>query len=342
MNKFKSSFLVAAAAFNAAASLVLTGCDVQTTTTTTGSSGTVITKNGNVIFSSMHGGSSGEAKFTATDSRSASAGASPRVTITNDVGSIAVSAGAPGSMVLVRAIKHAVAQADLAKLVLVVTQTESGVDVRLKEPSPAIDNLYADLEIVVPAGASVDETAVSGSIKTAGISVVVAENSNGDITLQHIGGSVKAQTVSGSVTVSGGGAGPLNLSSSNGSIVVEAGNYRQAISASTVNGSINIQGSLPSLTLQTTNGYIDVVSSSPLSGTNTMSAVSGGISVAVPRSSKLTVDAQTTTGSIDNDFGLTVTPDAQPTRLRGVINSGGAGATLSMSSSNGSIDLKAN
>ncbi len=276
-----------------------------------------------------------------------------------------------------RAIKHAAAQADLAKLVLVVTQTGSGVDVRLKEPSPVIDDLYADLAIVVPAGAFVNETAVSGSIKTAGISGVSAENSNGDITLQHIGGSVQAQNVTGkitvsdvaacrlsssngdiniaecrgsvraqattgSVTVSSGGAGPLDLSSSNGSIVVEAGNYRQAISASTVTGSINIQGRLPSLTLQTTNGDIDVVSSSPLSGTNTLSAVSGGISVAVPRSSKLSVDAQTTNGSIDNDFGLPVTPDAQPTSMRGTINSGGAGATLSMNSSNGSIDLKAN
>ena len=133
----------------------------------------------------MHGGS---AQFTATDFRSVSAGVSPRITITNDVGDILVSAGAIGSIIQVRAIKHAAAQADLAKLTLVVTQTGSGVDVRLKQPSPAINNLYADLVLVVPSGARVTEADVSGEIKTAGIGGVEAEDSSGDIILQKIGG----------------------------------------------------------------------------------------------------------------------------------------------------------
>ena len=70
-----------------------------------------------------------------------------------------------------------------------------------------------------------------------------------------------------------------------------------------------------------------------------LETTNGRISVAVPRSIAVRVDASTTNGSIKTDLPVTTT-EFSHTSLRGTIN-GGSGAELRLRTTNGSIEIAA-
>jgi DUF4097 and DUF4098 domain-containing protein YvlB len=259
---------------------------------------------------------SAKAKFTAVESRSIATGSAPQVVIDNGNGQISVTASA-GSAVEVKATKHAAAAADLAKLVVSVDETGNVVHVRVDQPSPPIDNLWADLDVSVPAGASVQESTDDGDIKARGVSgTVTATTGNGDVALNGCTGHADAKTSSGQIIIDGAespraesGNGDISFTNTRGTswartdsgqIVVKAAEGN--LDAESGNGDVQVSGFDGPVTGHTSSGSIRIKDGDGLLGLNTGNGdirVDGGDHSAG-------VDADTESGSVHLDGPLSM------------------------------------
>ena len=132
-----------------------------------------------------------------------------------------------------------------------------------------------------------------------------------------------------------------------------------AVSASTVNGNVNIESVDGRIEAKTTNGQIRISeagSSASASTTNgsiraefsmltdfedmSFRATNGGITVYLPKDLPCTVRASTVNGAVSSDFPITIAGSSRRSkkRLEGDIN--GGGAELSLRTVNGSIALR--
>jgi hypothetical protein len=127
------------------------------------------------------------------------------------------------------------------------------------------------------------------------------------------------RTVNGDVTARGLTA-PAETHSVNGSVTVETTSWAEA---TTVNGSIDAR-----LGRASWNGDLE------------FSTVNGSITIDLPDSPDLEVDASTVNGSMNTDFPLTVRGRWGPRRMSGTIGQGGR--SLSLSSVNGNMSLRRN
>ncbi len=125
------------------------------------------------------------------------------------------------------------------------------------------------------------------------------------------------RVVNGGVTARGLTA-PALAQSANGSIEVETSSWAEA---STVNGSITAR-----------------IGATGWSGDLDFETVNGAITVELPGDASLEVDASTVNGSMNTDFPLTVRGRWGPRRMSGTVGQGGR--TLSMSSVNGTMNLR--
>lgn len=126
----------------------------------------------------------------------------------------------------------------------------------------------------------------------------------------------QGRTVNGNVTATNLAA-DAEVSTVNGSVDVSTGGRAEA---STVNGNVRARlGQLGSGDLQFT-------------------TVNGSVNVTVPANAALDVDASTVTGDISTDFDMTVNGRFGPRSMHGKV--GGGGRKLSMSTVNGSIELR--
>ena len=133
----------------------------------------------------------------------------------------------------------------------------------------------------------------------------VGKTVNGDVEASELGGSIRAQTVNGAITISTAGA----------------------AEATTVNGSITA-----------TLGSVD------WEGEVEFSTVNGSVTVYLPDDVSAEVRAETVSGHIDSDFPLTVRGRFGGRRMRGTIGDGGdggdGGRELHLKTVNGSIRLR--
>jgi hypothetical protein len=125
------------------------------------------------------------------------------------------------------------------------------------------------------------------------------------------------RTVNGEVTARGLTA-PAEGHSVNGSVTVETTSWAEA---TTVNGSIDVR-----LGRAAWNGDLE------------FSTVNGSITIDLPDSPDLEVDASTVNGSMNTDFPLTIRGRWGPRRMSGTIGQGGR--SLSLSSVNGNMSLR--
>jgi hypothetical protein len=125
------------------------------------------------------------------------------------------------------------------------------------------------------------------------------------------------RTVNGDVTARGLTA-PGEARSVNGSITLETTSWGEA---STVNGSIDAR-----LGRASWNGELE------------FSTVNGGITIDLPDSPDVEVDASTVNGSMNTDFPLTIRGRWGPRRMSGTIGQGGR--SLSLNSVNGNMSLR--
>lgn len=108
--------------------------------------------------------------------------------------------------------------------------------------------------------------------------------------------------------------------------------------AYTVNGSINVETTAWA-SASTVNGSISArMGRADWAGEAEFSTVNGGITLTLPEDASAQVDASTVNGSLTTDFPLTVRGKWGPKRISGTIGRGGR--TLSLSTVNGSLELR--
>ncbi len=128
----------------------------------------------------------------------------------------------------------------------------------------------------------------------------------------------------------------VDASSVNGSVSVDGAT--SDVVARTVNGGIEARSTTGSVSARTTNGSINV-RAAKLDGSRTeYSTVNGSITVELPTGINADVDMRTVNGHVSSDFPLTVEGTISARRLRAKLGEGGP--TLRFSTVNGSIRLR--
>ena len=149
----------------------------------------------------------------------------------------------------------------------------------------------------------------------------------------------RVQTSNGSIDVSNVAA-PARLTTSNGA--VRADNVQGGLEASTSNGSIRAvatgMDSGRSLRLSTSNGSVELTVDKLGVGGAVVHTSNGSITVNLPESASVDVEASTSNARITNEFETSFRGQASKRRLEGAIGSGGP--KLDLSTSNGGIRLR--
>ena len=163
----------------------------------------------------------------------------------------------------------------------------------------------SELEIRIPQSSSLDVRTVSAAIKAEEVNGRQWLSSvSGDVTSDGYGSDLEAETVSGSVEVSGAGQqAVLTLKSVSGNIYAEDVNGE--LEAGSVSGRIEVDGGmLDRARLGTTSGRISVDGGLSSGGRYDLTTTSGRIIVNLDHDEDLDVDAQSFSGRIENCFGV--------------------------------------
>ncbi len=222
--------------------------------------------------------------------------------VDSDGGNVDVKAGQAG-LVMVEAERHAATDEAARSLPVEVKLDGGTLHVRFRRgPTERQQNESVDFHITLPAD-----------------SPIAASTGGGAVSIRGATGGLDVKTGGGSIRVEGA---------------------RGNIQASTGGGAIEMTGISGTVDVNTGGGGIHVAASA-LSGRNRMSTGGGGITVAIPKDSKLSVDASTGGGGAHNDFGLPTEGDkwGPPRGFHGKIGDG-SGGTLEMNTGGGGISLE--
>lgn len=174
----------------------------------------------------------------------------------------------------------------------------------------------ADVEMDVPAGATVQVQTRDGDIVIAGVSGAYAGSQNGDITIERATKLVEAGSVGGSIVLKDS-TGRINLSSAGGG--VEASNIRAAsdedtFDVGTVSGDIQLDRiSNPKVTAKTVNGTMTMIGPLAKSGWYGFTNMTGDIVLAMPHDASFKLNAKVSDKhDIVSDFNLKYLSDATP------------------------------
>src|SRR5262249_48604123 len=133
----------------------------------------------------------------------------------------------------------------------------------------------------VPPGALLDLRTDNGAVQlTAGTGEVRVRTSNGAIRVKDSKGSLRLTTANGAIAVTGA-RGPVDLKTLNGSITLQG--EKVVVKAHTSNSGIRFTGVLAD-------------------GKHSFSTNNGTIVLTLPANAKFQMDAETTNGTIVNDF----------------------------------------
>ena len=163
----------------------------------------------------------------------------------------------------------------------------------------------SELSIRIPAHSSLDIRTVSASIRTDGVTGRQWLNSvSGDVTSEVFSSDVEAETVSGSVDVTGSDERTvLALKTVSGNI--DATDVSGELEAGSVSGRIEVDaGMLERARLGTTSGRITIDGGLASGGRYDLSTTSGRVTVNLDHDADLDLDAQSFSGRIDNCFGV--------------------------------------
>jgi DUF4097 and DUF4098 domain-containing protein YvlB len=170
--------------------------------------------------------------------------------------------------------------------------------------------------VVRRSGARVKASTGSGSITAEAISGELdASSGSGSISGTGIGGAIRAHTSSGGIEITQTATGDVDASSSSGSVRVRGVNG--GVRASTSSGGLNIEGQM--------------------AREWRLSSSSGHVTIDVPGTQGLEVDAHSNSGSISVDFPVAVTGQVGKRSLRG--SARGGGPLLYVRTSSGGISI---
>lgn len=197
------------------------------------------------------------------------------------------------------------------------------------------------LVIKVPAGASLDLSAVSAnidvtgmrgsasleaesvsgevSVKASSVEKLEVASVSGDVEFEGESAHVDAESVSGDLRISGV-SGEVSVETVSGSAIVRAGTVSE-FEAASVSGDIDFEGAVAA------GGRVDVES------------MSGDVSLTLPAASSGRVSAETFSGDLSNEFGLPVEDEEGPgSTMHGKIGDGSA--SIEIESFSGDVELR--
>ncbi len=285
----------------------------------------------------------------ATDpfSRGFPVGKGATLMIANSGGNVQVSA-ATGERIEVEAMKHAwapdaeQAKQRLADAVIEVYATGNRVEVRVEHRARR-DGRGIDVEfnVKVPADTTVDLRTVSGDMRVTNVKGEVrVQGVSGNLALEGTSRLAAVKTVSGSITITNGGAdAQLSLSTVNGDLLVQTLTTR-ALDVNTVNGDVRISGwSGDRAHIRTLDGDLDLETSMVKGGRYEIESHSGSINLSLPEQPGFELEAHTFSGRIRIDFpvkseGPIRDTDRGPRSVRGTYGDGSSSLRLQTFSGN--------
>lgn len=175
-------------------------------------------------------------------------------------------------------------------------------------------------------------------ISSSQAAAAAAKSNNGTLRLAKlaISGNISAQSDFGTLVLTGVDAGSYNLTTRNGKISLDGAHG--AIKAHSDMGDVSVSNAQnATLDLSSNNGAVSF-SGTLGAGPHTLSSDFGHIQLTLPADSALNADLQTSFGKISSDFKLTTQGAPDDNHWVGTIN--GGGATLTIKTDNGNIDLQ--
>ena len=168
---------------------------------------------------------------------------------------------------------------------------------------------FANVEMEVPAGATVQVQTRDGDISISGVAAAYAGSQNGDITIERATKLVEAGSVGGSIILKDS-SGRVNLSSAGGG--VEAVNIRavtpeDTFEVGTVSGDIQLNRvSTPKVSAKTVNGTVTMSGPLAKSGSYGFTNMAGDLVLEMPHDASFQLIAKVSEKqSIHSDFKLT-------------------------------------
>jgi DUF4097 and DUF4098 domain-containing protein YvlB len=230
-------------------------------------------------------------------------GNAPQVIVETFNGSIDVSSGKSGQVIVevtkrASGVDQSAAHANLEAIEVSMIQKGNTIHVSAHQAA-SFGNLGASAVISVPPSAHVE-----------------LRSSHGRIICEAIGGGVKAATSNGSLEVVDG-TGPLDLATTNGRIEIAATDA--AVDARTSNGRISFRGSLAK-------------------GDHQLKTSNGSIMIALPAKSEFRFNGSTSNDRIRCAFPIKTEGKKRRSRLAGTVGDNPE-IEISASTSNGSIEV---
>jgi hypothetical protein len=174
------------------------------------------------------------------------------------------------------------------------------VDVMVRDKNshanPKLDCLaIADVEMDVPAGATVQVQTRDGDINISGVAAAYAGSQNGDISIEGATKLAEAGSVGGSISLTDS-SGRVNLSSAGGGVEVtnvRASSPEDTFDVGTVSGDIQLEGiTNPKVMAKTVSGTLTMSGALVKSGYYSFTNVTGEIVLALPANASFRLNAK--------------------------------------------------
>ena len=206
---------------------------------------------------------------------------------------------------------------DFANMNTTVDATADHVSISENAVSNCV-NCGFSYELRVPTGAHVTVSTASGDVDIRGIAGPVhVDASSGDLEIHEIGGQVYAKTQSGDINIS---------------------NVASSVAAYDSSGDIDAKGLTSDAALVTDSGSVDAAFDRFTSVHQVrIKSASGDVSITVPRGAGFTIDASTSSGSMDSNLQLPIHERDSGATVHAQVGSGGAAVQLDTAS--GDIDV---
>jgi DUF4097 and DUF4098 domain-containing protein YvlB len=227
------------------------------------------------------------------------------------------------------------ARDQLAKATVEMNERAGRVEVRTAYSSRSV-RVSVDYTVTAPAGTSVVLRTMSGAIAVTGIrGEVRAEALSGDVTLTDTPSVSLAKTMSGNVEVSGVSTeSELRVSSLSGDVTVRSTKAR-SVDADSTSGDVTLTDVTSGrVTGKALSGAVSFTGTVAKGGRYQFQSQSGDVSLTLVATSGFELDASTFNGTVRSDFPLTLSA-GQPVggksplkSIRGVFGDGGAQLTI--------------
>jgi hypothetical protein len=180
--------------------------------------------------------------------------------------------------------------------------------------NPRVDcQAVADVEMEMPAGATVQVQTRDGDINIAGVAGAYAGSQNGDITIERATKLVEAGSVGGSISLKDS-SGRVNLSSAGGGVEalnVRAASVEDTFEVGTVSGDIQLEGiNSPKVMAKTVNGTMIMSGALVKAGHYSLTNMTGEIVLFMPSDASFRLNAKVSDKQdIVSEFSLKYLPD---------------------------------